>query len=225
MAKIIFFGDSITALRKNNKVASEFFAEKFPEFEIVNKGVGGNDTNLARERFQKDVMDEKPDLLIFSFGCNDAAIDVWKQKTLPRLTIEEYLGNLRFFISEMRSIGAEMIFFTPPPMLLVEGLKPYYGGEPYTSKGFNFMLDQFIAAACRLMAEEGIETVDINAFFRQVTANDDEKFVNLFPDGMHPNTEGQKMIFGKLCEAFEKIRNKRANFKTPQNCQSALASI
>ena len=85
-----------------------------------------------------------------------------------------------------------------------------------------------IGSVCKVTreeAEEGIETVDINAFFRQVTANNDEKFVNLFPDGMHPNTEGQKMIFGKLCEAFEKIRNKRANFKTPQNCQSALASI
>ena len=204
MAKILFFGDSITALRQNQKSASEFFAEKFPQHEIVNKGVGGNDTNLARARFQSDVMEQKPDLLIFSFGCNDAAIDVWKQKSGPRLTIEEYLGNLRFFIEEMRSIGAGMIFFTPPPMVMVDGLKPYYGGEPYTSNGFNFMLDQFVAAAGALMKEEGIPVVDINGFFRKITCNEDEQLVKLIPDGLHPNTEGQEMIFRELCKALEK---------------------
>ena len=84
MAKILFFGDSITALRKNCVVASELFAGKFPQHHFVNKGVGGNDTNLARARFQNDVLDEKPDIFVFCFGCNDAAIDVHKQKTEPR---------------------------------------------------------------------------------------------------------------------------------------------
>ena len=203
MAKILFFGDSITAFRKNFVVASELFAEKFPRHQFVNKGVGGNDTNLARARFQNDVLDEKPDILVFCFGCNDAAIDVHKQKTEPRLTIEEYLGNLRFFIREMRSIGAEMLFWTTPPMVLVEGLKPYYGGEPYTSNGFNFMLDRFIAAACQLMKEEGIEVVDINGVFRQETCGDEEKLVQLIPDGLHPNNEGQKIIFRELCKKLE----------------------
>lgn len=205
MAKILFFGDSITALRKGSVVTSELFAQKYPQHTIVNKGIGGNDTNLARERFQRDVIDEKPDMLIFCFGCNDAAIDVWKQKSVPRLTIEEYLGNLRFFIREMRSMGTEMIFWTSPPMVLVEGLKPYYGGEPYTSNGFNFMLDRFLAAACGLMAEEGIETAHVNRAFREDTGSDEKKLVALLPDGMHPNSEGQKIIFKELCKAFDKF--------------------
>jgi lysophospholipase L1-like esterase len=207
MAKILFFGDSITAYRKNFISASEFFAETFPQHEIVNKGVGGNDTNLAKERFQKDVLDEKPDMVIFCFGCNDAAIDVFKQKTVPRLTIEEYVGNLRYFVHEIRAIGAEMIFWTTPPMVLVDGLKPYYGGEPYTSNGFNFMLDQFIEAACKLMEEEKIKVVHINRVFKDLTGNDETKLVELLPDGMHPNTEGQKIIFRELNKAFANFFN------------------
>lgn len=205
MGRILFFGDSITAFRANTIVASELFAEKFPQHEIINKGVGGNDTNLARERFQRDVVEEKPDLLIFSFGCNDAAIDVYKQKTLPRLTLEEYLGNLRFFVSEMRAIGAEMLFWTTPPMVFVERLIPYYGGEPYTSNGFNFMLDRFVESACKLMAEENVEIAHINRIFKEVTGNDEKKLAELLPDGLHPNSEGQKIIFRELCRALEKF--------------------
>ncbi|MBE6385837.1 MAG: hypothetical protein E7048_09270 [Lentisphaerae bacterium] len=204
MAKILFFGDSITALRKNIVVASEMIAQKYPQHRIVNKGVGGNDTNLAKKRFETDVLAEKPDLVIFSFGCNDAAIDVWKEKTTPRLTIEEYISNLTFFIDEVCKQGGKLIFFTPPPMVLVEGLKPYYGGEPYLSNGFNFMIDQFIAAAKKLMAEKEISVVDVNTIFRKAAANNDE-LVKLLPDGMHPNSEGQQLIFDGLCKAIDNI--------------------
>ena len=209
MGKILFFGDSITALRKNVTAASELFAARYPQHVIVNKGVGGNDTGLARERFKKDVLDERPDVLIFSFGCNDAAIDVWKGKTTPRLTVEEYLANLRFFIDAMRAIDAGMIFFTPPPMILLENLKPYYGGEPYLTRGFNFMLDSFIAAAKGLMAREKIPVADVNAAFREVTGNAEAKLAALIPDGLHPDSEGQKIICCLLCQAFETLTGER----------------
>ena len=209
MSKILFFGDSITALRKNVTAASELFAARYPQHEIVNKGVGGNDTGLARKRFQRDVMDERPDVLIFSFGCNDAAIDVWKGKTTPRLTAEEYLANLQFFIDSMRSINAAMIFFTPPPMILLDNLKPYYGGEPYLANGFNFMLDSFIAAAKELMAREKVPVADVNAAFREITGGDERKLAALIPDGLHPNSEGQEIICRLLCQAYETLTEKR----------------
>lgn len=209
MRKILFFGDSITALRKNVTAASELFAARFPQYEIVNRGVGGNDTGLARKRFQRDVLDERPDVLIFSFGCNDAAIDVWKGKTTPRLTVEAYLANLRFFIDSMRAIGTGMIFFTPPPMILLDNLKPYYGGEPYLTRGFNFMLDSFIAAAKELMAREKIPVADVNAVFREITGGDESKLAALIPDGLHPDSEGQEIICRLLCQAFETLTGKR----------------
>lgn len=207
MAKIVFFGASTVAFRKGVVVASELFAAKFPRHEIVNKGVPGNHTNMARARFQRDVLDEKPDLLIFSFGINDAAIDVYKGKTTPRITLEEYRENLRYFIREVRAIGAEVIFFTPQPLVMVEGLKKYYDGEPYTSRGFNFMLDIFLDAARKVMEEENTECADINALFRRKSCNDEKKLLKILPDGMHPNSEGQRIIFQELCRIFEKIHS------------------
>ena len=204
MAKILFFGDSITAFRENIIVASELFEKRFPQHRMINKGVKGNHTGMARERFQRDVLEEKPDLMIFSFGCNDSAIDIWDQKTTPRVSLEEYVENLRFFIREVRAIGADVIFFTPPPMVMVEKLKQYYGGEPYLSRGFNFMLDSFIDAAKKLMAEENVPVADVNAAFREQTGSAEDKLVELLPDGMHPNSEGQKIIFDTLLKLFEK---------------------
>ena len=204
MSKILFFGDSITAFRENVVVASELFEKSFPQHRMVNRGVKGNHTGMARERFQKDVLDEKPDLMIFSFGINDAAIDVFKQKTTPRISVEEYVENLRFFIREVRAAGAEVIFFTPPPMVMVEKLKQYYGGEPYLSNGFNFMLDKFISSAKSLMAEENVPVADVNAAFREQTGSAEDKLTELLPDGMHPNSEGQKIIYDTLLKVFEK---------------------
>ena len=198
MAKLLFFGDSITAPRKNVVVASELFARRFPQHEIVNKEVPGNDTGLARARFQQDVIAEQPRLVVFSFGCNDAAIDVYKGKTTPRIPLEVYLENLAFFIHELRDIGAEMLFFTPPPMVMTETLRAYYGGEPYLSNGFNFMLDLFVAAARELMAQEAVPVADVNAAFRQAAGFDEDKLASLLLDGMHPNSAGQQTIFDTL---------------------------
>ena len=203
MKKILFFGDSITAFRDNVVTASELFATHYPQFQIVNKGVKGNHTANARERFQRDVMAERPDMLIFSFGSNDSAIDVYKQKTTPRISLEEYLENLKFFIDEMRSIHAHLIFFTPPPAVMVEHLKPYYYGEPYLSNGFNFMLDRFIAAARDLMTKEKVPVVDVNRIFKEISGGDEKELVGLLPDGLHPNSKGQKIIFQELCQVFE----------------------
>ena len=200
MKKILFFGDSITAFRKDVVTASELFAEHFPQYRIVNKGVGGDDTGRARARFERDVLAERPDVMIFSFGCNDAAIDVGKGKTTPRLTVDEYLANLTFFIRETRVLGTKPIFFTPPPMVLVECLRSYYGGEPYLSNGFNFMLDRFIAAARELMTTEDVPVADVNRAFREITGGDEDRLVALLPDGMHPNSEGQRIIFRLLLD-------------------------
>ena len=59
------------------------------------------------------------------------------------------------------------------------------------------------AQACRVLKDEGIEVVDINGVFRQETCGDEEKLVQLIPDGLHPNNEGQKIIFRELCKKLE----------------------
>lgn len=80
---IVAFGDSTTAPRGNLVVystllQSELFAQGQP-IRVVNSGVGGNTTEVARDRFERDVLAYQPDLVVVQFGINDSAVDVWKK--------------------------------------------------------------------------------------------------------------------------------------------------
>ncbi|VAX38507.1 hypothetical protein MNBD_PLANCTO02-2450, partial [hydrothermal vent metagenome] len=43
-----------------------------PQVIVVNKGIGGHSAADGLKRFQRDVLDVKPDCLILYFGMNDA---------------------------------------------------------------------------------------------------------------------------------------------------------
>lgn len=64
---------------------------------IVNKGMNGNTTHDALLRLQKDVLDEKPDIVMILLGGNDF---------LKQVPAEETFANLRLIISQIQSQGA-----------------------------------------------------------------------------------------------------------------------
>src|SRR5262245_18772354 len=75
--RIAMLGDSITQLggRAGGYVSLvDYHLKKlYPEHpvEIVNAGVSGNRSSEMRERFQRDVLARKPDLVTVSVGIND----------------------------------------------------------------------------------------------------------------------------------------------------------
>ena len=103
--RIVIFGDSISAYRDNLNVASLQLSEKLKSegipFVFINSGVRGNTTEMGRARFQEDVLNHSPDVVIMAFGTNDAAVDVYLGKSDPRVTLERYSENLAFFLSEL----------------------------------------------------------------------------------------------------------------------------
>ena len=80
---LVAFGDSTTALRKNLEVYATLLEKELPakgiQAKVFNAGVGGNNTHDAMLRFQTDVLNRSPDVVILQFGINDSAVDVWKQ--------------------------------------------------------------------------------------------------------------------------------------------------
>ncbi|MEA3364724.1 MAG: GDSL-type esterase/lipase family protein, partial [Candidatus Hydrogenedentes bacterium] len=154
---LVAFGDSTTAPRGPLEVYPRLLEAKLNNIgipaQMVNAGVPGDTTALARQRFEKDVLTHKPHLAIISFGINDAAIDVWKDATTPRVPLEEYEANLHHFIKELREIGSKIVFFTPNPLAWTPVLKNRYGKPPYdpeTNAGFNFMFERYVDAMRRV---------------------------------------------------------------------------
>ena len=192
-ARIISFGDSLTAPRPGVIVYSDVLARSLPEMgidaEVINAGVPGNTSAQARKRFGADVLDKHPDLVIIQLGANDAAIDVWKDPpaTKPRVDIAGFRDNLRYFVRTLRERGSSVILMTPNRFAWTPRLRNLYGKPPYrvtSDAGFNFMLDAYSEAVRDIARREKVELVDAA---KSVPAT-------ALLDGMHPGTDGHRIV-------------------------------
>ncbi len=71
---------------------------------ISNKGVGGDDIDNMIARFPKDVFAEKPDLVIWQTGTNDA---------IDHMPIARFRGLLGLGLRDLRTRGIDVILMTP----------------------------------------------------------------------------------------------------------------
>ena len=97
---IVCFGDSTTAPRPSQNVivyACNMRTE-LPlagiKGDVINKGVGGNTTQKAMERFANDVLAQNPDIVIIQFGINDSWVDGNSPAGMPRVSLSDYSANL-----------------------------------------------------------------------------------------------------------------------------------
>ncbi len=139
---LVAFGDSTTALRGSLTVYATILQEELRGVRVINAGISGNTTEMARARFDKDVLAHKPAIAIIQFGINDSAVDVWKKPpaTQPRVAPERYEANLRHFVETLKSRDARVILMTPNPLRWTPKLKQMYGKPPYKPDdpdGFN----------------------------------------------------------------------------------------
>ncbi|WP_241911648.1 SGNH/GDSL hydrolase family protein [Telmatospirillum siberiense] len=71
---------------------------------ILNKGVGGDNIDRMLTRFPGDVFAEKPDLVIWQTGTNDA---------INHIPIARFRSQLALGLSDLRARGIDVILMTP----------------------------------------------------------------------------------------------------------------
>lgn len=196
---LVAFGDSLTATRGEVKIYCMHLEEAFPEYKIINSGIRGNTTEMARERFEDDVLKHSPDIAIIMFGINDSMVDVWKDppESESRVSKDQYENNLRYFVSELKKINCTIIMMTPSPMCWTERLIQNYGKPPYNpdaEDGLNVTLDKYIPVMKKVAKEEGVTLIDINSEYRKYIEETGIKLDDMHLDGMHPNNIGHKMV-------------------------------
>lgn len=198
--KIVAFGDSTTVPRGALVVYAKLLQDELPArglpVVVINAGVGGNSTEAARARFEKDVLSRDPGLVIIQFGINDSAIDVWKGATTPRVPMSRYEQNLRHFVHTLKARKTRVILMTPNPMTWTDALKKMYGKPPYDPEdpdGFNLLLKDYGAVARKIAQDEAVPLVDVYRRFKEFGNVSD-----LLLDGMHPNEKGHRLIADAL---------------------------
>lgn len=85
----------------------EIFHILYPEvpLTIINAGISGDTAKGAGKRLERDVLSFKPDLVVVSFGLNDASLE--------QDGYDDYLNSLETIFNDVKHTGAELIFMTP----------------------------------------------------------------------------------------------------------------
>ncbi len=207
-AVVVLFGDSTTAPREGVQVFADCLRAKFPAITFINAGVGSNTTDLARERFEQDVLRHNPDAVTIFFGLNDAAADVWRGIAEPRVTVERYAENLRHFVHILKDKGSIPILLTPNPLAWTEELIALYGKPPYdtaSDAGFNVLLVSYVEAARRIAKEENALLIDVNRMYTDHAAAPGHSLHDWLLDGMHPNSAAHEKITAEIAALLQPL--------------------
>jgi lysophospholipase L1-like esterase len=204
---IVAFGDSTTASRGELKIYADTLEKELAEHglpvRVINAGIGGNHTDHARARFEKDVLSRDPDTVIIQFGINDAAVDVWKDPpaTEPRVPLEKYEKNLRHFIHVLAKRDVSVVLMTPNPLRWTRKMREMYGKPPYLphdKDGFNIILRAYAEKVRQIATTENIPLIDVYRIFEETEGKDGRSVAELLLDGIHPNDPGHRLLADQL---------------------------
>lgn len=201
-ATVVCFGDSTTANRTVDGRPLPIYAHHLRRElagiglpgPVVNSGVGGSHTGRrqdngrhkvahGRDRFQRAVLDQRPDLVIIQFGLNDCWVD---QVAAPaerrsRIALTDYRANLIHFVTESRRAGAAVVLMTPNPL---GADHPDWRGQ---------ILRRYVDAVRDVAKTHQVRLIDVHSLFWAQQGLD-----ALLLDGMHPNVRGHRLIADRL---------------------------
>jgi lysophospholipase L1-like esterase len=175
--RVVFYGDSITDGWK--------IAEYFPGKPYLNRGISGQTTPQMLVRLRPDVIAHKPKAILLLAGTNDIA-----GNTGP-MTNEMIQENYMAMAELAKAHGIKMIFASILPVHDYNPQRKITAGRPPERiLALNAWLKDYCAKNGHTFLDYFSKMVDDKGFLKAELAN----------DGLHPNTEGYK-IMAPLAEA------------------------
>ena len=206
---IVFIGDSITDCSRGRQEdiyawapqhhGTSYVADVEAELlisytdlkiKILNRGTADNTIRDLKGRWQKDVLDWKPDWVFVFIGIND----VWKQFQYPNVADrwiqpEEYEQTYRELIEQTKSAVRKMVLVTP------------YYLELNRAEPMRIRIEEYADIVRRLAREYDLEIVDLQPAW-------DELLTRMYSqqiayDRVHPNHVGHVYIAKQIMKLLE----------------------
>jgi lysophospholipase L1-like esterase len=190
--KIVFIGDSITDCGRRDaaapfgsgyvSIARALLLARYPELGLrfANMGISGNTVRDLAARWERDVVQEKPDWLSVMIGINDVwrAFDGRPDNAVP---LDEYEATLRRLLDRARTATGTRLILMEPYMI-----------EPSHAEPMRHEMDRYGAVVRALAA-------DYNAILVRTQAAFDAALQHTTPgdwaqDRIHPNLPGHAII-------------------------------
>lgn len=193
---VVFLGDSITQAGAGETGYVTLFRNAIeksrPEsgIRVIGAGISGNRVPNLEARLDRDVLAQKPSVVVIYIGIND----VWHTKNgrgTPAAEYEKGLGNL---IKRCQDAGARVVLCTPSVI----------GEKTDGSNELDGLLDEFCGISRRVAADSGAVLLDLRAAFLNYlkeynTAGQSQGV--LTTDGVHLNDAGNRFVAVRMLEA------------------------
>lgn len=196
--KLIFIGDSITDCGRAQPHGEGLFdalgkgyvaqvdallGVAYPQLavRVVNQGNSGHTVRDLKNRWERDVLNLRPDWLAIMIGIND----VWRQFDLPRqpeahVLPEEYERTLDELVARTRPQVKGLVMMTP---FYIESNK---------QDAMRARMDQYGDIVKKIASKHGAVFVDVQAAFDKVLAH--YYAATLAWDRVHPSQTGHLVI-------------------------------
>jgi len=195
--KVLFFGDSLTALAIKDKnvpegkgyvpLVREALKEKGVEVDAV--ATGGHKVTDLLKRVDADVLSKKPTIVVIQIGVNDASANV---------TPEAFKAQLEELIGKLQNGGARVIQCTCT--CRIEGY------DVANEKGMDRKLDALAETARAIAREKKLPLVDLRvAFVDYWKKNNPENKPRGFLtyDGNHWTEAGHRYVADQMLKKFK----------------------
>lgn len=206
-SKLVMIGDSITDADRARPVGEGLFdavgkgyvgqvhgwlGAVCPErrVRVVNMGQSGDTVRHLQARWQRDVLDLRPDWLSVMIGTND----VWRQFDSPLQTEqhvlpEEYAATLDKILAAVRPRLQGLVLLTP------------FFIEPDRQDAMRALMDHYGYMVKAAAAKHGAILVDTQAAFDTVLAHTNSNAIAW--DRVHPNLVGAAVLARAFLRAVE----------------------
>src|SRR3989339_1784475 len=122
---------------------------------VYNKGIGGQNSDQGRARFEKDVVQLKPDYVFIYFGLNDALNE-------PRfLMIDKFIANIEWMALRARVAGIKPVLCTIH-RIAEKPLFKRHKSDSYGAEGPNGKVTRYNIAIRKLAKEKSILLADFS---------------------------------------------------------------
>ncbi len=202
MAQILVFGDSIawgawdreggwvTRLRKflDEKTLSvpEFWNTDY--FMVYNLGISGDTSKWLLDRFEPEVKqmskEKERNIIIFAIGSNDSDIILNKNKNF--VPPEQFKDNINQLINSAKKYSSIIIFAGLTPADETKTIPIPWNDNISCNNKYIKQYNEIIKSVC---VENKVRFINIYEKFAKTD------YKKLLEDGLHPNSEGHKMIF------------------------------
>jgi acyl-CoA thioesterase-1 len=181
---ILFIGDSVTDCGRREDAPDylgdgyvRMIAEKLPDRRVINVGISGNRVVNLRDRWQIDVVEQKPEILSVYIGINDT----WRRyDDHDRTTTESFEADYRACLADLG--GASTLILVEPFVLPVTEEQEIWHQD----------LDGKRGVVAQLAKEFGAGFVPLQSLL--AAAAEDHGAAALAQDGVHPTELGHRMI-------------------------------